>query len=130
MGVKRGRRRVGGVVITCGSRAGREGSPRSRVRAVGHEIGFRAQRSDYPYSSHATLGVTVFQFGSGFDLHYSVHPRYPCLWTEDVNDSRNSGVPGCCFNNVLERGLYKTLLWQPLAIPSPYASCVDGDSHL
>ena len=50
MGVKRGRRRVGGIVITCGSRARREGSPRSRARAVGHGVGFRAQRSDYPYN--------------------------------------------------------------------------------
>ena len=43
--------RVGGAAnnITCGSRARHEGSPCSRARAVGHEIGFRAQRSDYPY---------------------------------------------------------------------------------
>ena len=56
MGVKRGRRQVGGVVITCSSRARREGSPRSRARAVGHEIGFRAQRSDYPYNG-PVLGI-------------------------------------------------------------------------
>ena len=37
--------RVGGDIITCDSRARREGSPHSRARAVGHEIGFRAQRS-------------------------------------------------------------------------------------
>ena len=45
--------RVGGAAnnITCGSRARHESSPRSRARAVGHEIGFRAQRSDYPYNS-------------------------------------------------------------------------------
>ena len=49
MGVERGRRRVGGVVITCGSCARREGSLCSRARAVGHEIGFRAQRSGHPY---------------------------------------------------------------------------------
>ena len=50
MMVQRGRRRVGGVGITCGSCAQREGSPRSRARAVGHGIGFQAQRSVYPYS--------------------------------------------------------------------------------
>ena len=55
MGVERGRRRVGGVVITCGSRARREGSPRSRARAVGHGIGFRAQRSVYPYKKVGRL---------------------------------------------------------------------------
>ena len=42
--------RVGGDIITCDSRAQREGSPRSRACAVGHEIGFRAQRSIHPYN--------------------------------------------------------------------------------
>ena len=44
--------RVGGAAnnITCGSRARHEGSPHSRAHAVGHEIGFRAQCSDYPYT--------------------------------------------------------------------------------
>ena len=50
MRVKRGQRRVGGVVITCGSHTRCEGSPHSRARAVGHGIGFRAQCSDYPYT--------------------------------------------------------------------------------
>ena len=56
MGVKRGQRRVGGIVIMCGSRARREGSLRSRACAVGHEIGFRAQCSDYPYNG-PVLGI-------------------------------------------------------------------------
>ena len=51
MMVQRGRRRVGGVVITCSSRARCEGSLRLRARAAGHEIRFRAQRSDHPYTT-------------------------------------------------------------------------------
>ena len=58
MGVKRGRRRVGGVVITCGSRARREGSLRSRACAVGPGIGFRAQRSVHPYIRFRELNAS------------------------------------------------------------------------
>ena len=46
--------RVGGDIITCDSRARREGSPRSRARAMGHEIGFQAQRSIHPYKNQTS----------------------------------------------------------------------------
>ena len=66
---RRGRRRVGGNCITCDSRARRARvtycyctviSPPSKARAVGHGIGFQAQRAMHPYTTGKEKRASVW----------------------------------------------------------------------
>ena len=46
-------------------------SPRSRARAVGHGVGFRAQRSDYPYTGTSEGVNGLFYLFDRFYRQYS-----------------------------------------------------------